>query len=732
MSPGPARQYHNPQGDPCAKCGQAAIRHRVQHQPKGPDPCTLCDLPFSRHIRKAPRKDSSRTYYVGIDGEGQGKEDHRYVMLAYANEDRTLKDAIEAPPSGRLTTVQCLDFILSIPNYARPFAFAFNYDLTMMLRDLDNATLYRLMRPDLRRPPPDSPRFGPVPVKWNGYEINFLSGRFSVRKGKDRQVIWDIFKFFQSKFTSALEDWFKPDPKENIKGDPRWGEMGPVVERMIAMKNQRGDFDKLTREQILDYCYDECAYMARLTAKLTDAHTEAGLELKTYYGAGSTASAILKKLGIQDEVQEGPAKMSTAVASAFFGGRFENSIIGRIPGPLWGYDISSAYPYQLTFLPCLKCGKWRVTKSRADLDGPDVKAALVRYTLGKAPPGCVWGPFPFRMKDGSITFPSTSGGGWVWQDEFKQGERLYPHVKFQKAWVYRTTCKHKPFAQIPQYYLDRLRIGKEGPGIVIKLGINSVYGKLAQSAGAFEERKPLFQCWIWAGMVTSGTRAQLLELMGMHRNPANVLMVATDGIYSREELDAPKPHDTGTMTAQQKPLGGWERKMVKQGMFAARPGIYFPQNPSERELKQVRARGVGRMAVLQNWESLVAAYEAHEPIFKLPAVTRFFGAKSSIRPRALHDKATRADHFEYIRSDTYGQWRPWPVDMSFNPLPKRECINADSTLAIRAFGKQDVSMPYNRARSRLNEEAQGLAAFVQMLTEQPQGTDFSDFESTPD
>ena len=41
-----------------------------------------------------------------------------------------------------------------------------------------------------------------------------------------------------------------------------------------------------------------------------------------------------------------------AIARAFFGGRFENAKVGPVREALWNYDISSAYPYQMTFLPC--------------------------------------------------------------------------------------------------------------------------------------------------------------------------------------------------------------------------------------------------------------------------------------------------------------------------------------------------------------------------------------------
>lgn len=762
--------YHTPAQDPCVRringipCGKAAKHHRVDHKPEG-DPCTRqvgpyqCGLPEEKHYRKngAPTY-KERTYFAGIDGEGQGREEHRYVMLAWSDSTLTHKAAIEAKEGGRLSTKECLDFILSVPLSARLFAFAFQYDLTKILTDLDDRSLYRLFRPELRqRKSKEERKKGPIPVYWEDYHLNLMGSKFTVMKDGRRHIIWDVFRFFQCKFTNALEDWFKLDPQ--------WAEMEPVVKRMVHMKDQRADFDCLTRKEILAYCYDECAYMARLAKKLNDAHETAGLHLRAYHGAGSTASAVLKLMGIDKEVRtvnvvkrkgklvnykdcSEPLRdgLRLAIASAFFGGRFENSVIGDIEGDVWGYDISSAYPYQTTFLPCLACGHWERTTDRKRIEG--VTTALVRYSLGAAPRRLTWAPFPFRMIDGSISFPATSGGGWVWLSEYLQGERTFKHVQFREAWVYRTDCEHRPFAEIPRYYLERLRIGKEGPGIVIKLGVNAVYGKLAQSLGI----DPPFQCWIWAGMITAGTRAQILEVASLHANPANMLMVATDGIYSREKLDCPKPRDTGTDTEHKKPLGGWERKLVKGGMFAARPGIYFPLDVSAEDLKSIRARGVGRGVMLENRDKMVNAWRSGKEEVRIKDVSRFHGAKSSVT--IARDPLNEEDYI-YKRAPLfddegkpvidsltgkertrYGQWTKRPIVLTFNPLPKREAINSDGTLKIRSFPQDMTSKPYERsvmtpeavAKLLTSIDAYSLWMAQEEAIEQPDGGDFTDYE----
>jgi len=587
------------------------------------------------------------------------------------------------------------------------FAFAFGYDLTKILTDVDDSVLYALFRPELRPNKSKAPWAGPVPVKWKGYKLNLISSKFTVEKGKRRVVIWDVFRFFACKFTKALTDWKVADTK--------------LLDRMRNMKDKRNEFDKQTPEEIRDYCYEECRYMASLAQKLITAHNEAGLTLRSYFGAGSSAAAMLKIMGIDKETRKGPEEMDRAVASAFFGGRFENSRIGPVAQKLWGLDLSSAYILELYNLPCLGCGKWEYTTNRNDLEG--ARAACVEYTLGDAPKNIVWGPLPFRTKNGSIVFPATSGGGWVWLEEFIAAERVYPHVHFKGAWVYRTDCTHRPFARMPDWYKERLRIGKEGPGLVVKLGMNSCYGKLAQSVGI----DPPFQSPIWAGMVTSGCRAKLIDLIGLHKDPANLLLLATDGAYTLEDLTPPPPQDTGTggiYHADQdkpKPLGGWEKKTIKQGLFLARPGIYFPLNPSEKDISDMRARGVGRGSLYDNWQRVVKAHASGADKVQVGNVSRFFGAKSTISMSWNDDGKP-----EFRRSERYGQWEQRTIDMTFDPLPKREHINPDNTLGIRYFDKEAVSKPYKYGV--VSPEAMLLKlALIQML-EQPDGDHFADYE----
>jgi hypothetical protein len=734
--------------------------------PKPKKPRAYKPRPYKPRPYK-PRSHKSKKHfiYAGIDGEGQTSpvtHDHRYTLLAVNTEEGdhwTISN-----PTG-LDTMTCLRFICSFhPKKYKLFAFSFGYDITKILQDLDDESLYNLLRPSLRRRtlPNGMPYTIAVwwPQQFPMFSLNYMNGQLTVKArlrwdwrtnrpifGKSH-IVYDIWRFFQGKFTSALENWKVPG---NITSDKR----KEILAQMRNMKDKRSVFDRIDENEILQYCLDECKYMAELAHKLDDAHIEAGIPLKAYFGAGSSASAMLSKMHIQEHIQVAreqeklhPAELKLAIACAFFGGRFENSIIGSVQGPIYSYDISSAYPYQTTFLPCLIHGYWEKSDEYDRM--LQSRTSIVRYHIHKPDVKRQWAPLPFRFSKGSICFPEYGSEGFVWKSEFLAAEKLFPNVQFLDAWNYTCECDCQPFKKIPDFYRQRNKIGKEGPGIVLKLGINSCYGKTAQFIGGQPGK---FTSWIWAGMITSGCRAQILDLMALHKDLDNLLMIATDGIASLERLSTPPPTDTGTEWCEcpeneikdknnplyrqrldgawevNKPLGGWEEKIVKKNMFFARPGIYFPLNPNDDEVEKMRARGIGRAVLYKQWQKIVDAYERGERCVIIgeedtqdknsedKKLSRFIGAKTAI---------TRSGKppWRYTRSTMYGRWEHREVIMTFNPLPKRLKILADHTLQLRQVN--GFSEPYRR--TVLSPESLAIAEEIESMSEQPDGGDYSEFD----
>jgi len=604
------------------------------------------------------------------------------------------------------------------------FGYAFVYDLTKILTDLPNKTLHFLFHEERRarvhRNATGGWRITYTPVRWKTYKLNFMNRRLSVErhdrncahftilriskqgpiwnkcdcKNVRRCTIWDIFRFFGEKFTEALLKWGVGD-KDRIK----------VMAEMKEKRGKEGVWDKLPPAEIEAYCQEECKYLAQLGRKLLTAHLEADLKLTQYYGAGSTAAALLTKMDVLRYRGDVPDKMQKPLACAFFGGRFENSVIGPIKGPVYNYDISSAYPYQATLLPCLLCGRWEFVNDGTMLERiRSSTLALINWQFGvKHRKNAAWGMFPVRNVDGTIAFPLSGEGGWTWKQEYLAATVLDPNVGCKGVWIYETDCAHRPFRILPDVYRERVRWGKDARGIVLKLGPNSVYGKLAQSRGL---NSP-FQSWIWAGNITSGCRAQLLDALRVCRDPWNVLMFATDGVWSREKLVLPAPCDTGTGDLE-KPLGGWEEKLFPRGVFAVRPGIYFPLSPTTDEIKEVRARGLGKRILYERHADIACAYQARKTEVEVAGVERFIGAKSAI---SWNGKET------YKRSPDYGEWITQPISVGFHPAPKRRSVMRGGRLEL--WPHLAESEPYSRAM--LSTDAIIARLSEQIAMEQPDG-----------
>lgn len=554
--------------------------------------------------------------WLGIDGEGVGRKPHRYVMLACSD-----GDVIERQKG--LRTTECLDFFLRLSTRdVRMCGYYLSYDWTQILRDLPDESLYRLFRPDTRAKP-ESEGKGFEWIDWEGYRLHWLAHAMWIGDDERSVVVWDLGRYYQGPFVGALKDW---------------GIAPEVQDRIEKMKRKRAVFSWRDRTKIREYCLSECRALSELATALERAHTEAGIIPRGWHGPGSTAGALLSREGIKEKRGSHPPAVLIAAQVAYVGGRAEISCSGRIKRPVYGYDITSAYPYHASSLPCLQHSRWYRSTSERALEKAEwaiVSGDIDRCTVD-------WGPLPVRLRNGSIVFPRGGARGYWYRDEWLMA-RSWPNtrLRFDHAFILRSECECKPFAFIRSVFAERLRVGKStGAGRILKLAMNSVYGKLAQNSGSAQ-----YQSRLWAGMITSGTRAQVLSLMIDHKRLDSVIMVATDGVFSTEE------RETGPVV-----LGGWERNDYPDGVTLVRPGIYWSGDG------KLRARGLGR-------ESLERARE------ELARAIANGGDRVALSPRSAFGSATscvtRGRDGSYRRSRHYGQWYDIPTRVSLSPGPKR-------------------------------------------------------------
>lgn len=513
-----------------------------------------------KHQREYNRewKTQSRTarIFTGCDGEGCGldaKGRQNYMLFRMGG--RELYTGLP------LQTREILDFICDHPSPEILVGFAFGYDVTMILRDLPEAQQRKLFRPK-------SFQAGHSPYVWfKEFDIDYLPKQyFRVKRVKilrntdgtekripisgSQRTIYETFGFFQKSFLKVIKEF----------------KVGTDAQRdaIEYNKSRRSTFETIDQE-VRDYCALECDFLAKLMTNLREYCNAAGIVPKTWNGAGKLASALHSLHKTPKSSDAGlwvPQEVMQLANMAYYGGRFEITRTGEISEKVYEYDIRSAYPDAMRKLPCLTHGKWKHStgKELAKESGLFVASCLFKHSSNDTR----LGGLPVRSKEGHLYWPR-QGGGIYWSPEIESARRLGAKVSLKSGWIYEKCCDCRAFDWVEQLYDYRRSIGSQGPGYPIKLGINSLYGKLAQRKG-----NGVYNNMVWAGLITAFTRAKINDAISLA--PDAVVMVATDAVYSLKSLEL----ETGDG------LGQWEDSSL-DGLFIVQPGLYWC--PAKRKRK---------------------------------------------------------------------------------------------------------------------------------------------------
>jgi len=458
--------------------------------------------PRTPSVNRATRKDKlpgtqwRRTIetrrFIGWDGEGYTTPDGEHHFALFGNSDglRVTGDS--------LTFQQCLPLLFRAPKDAIHVIFAGTYDVTMMFRDCRE---HRSI----------------MAAKWvtiGQYQIRFLKGKsllVKCKRTKQTRTLYDVFSFFGTSFVNAC--------REYLPGNDE------LLAEVAAMKLQRAGFASITPE-IEAYMTSELQLLVQLCDSLRERLNAVNIFPSRWHGPGAVAGAVLKAQNVNvHRNRNADTALVRAAESAYYGGRFEMFRRGTYLGPVYQYDIRSAYPYAMTKLPDIS-GEW-LHRTNVKVKH-DYALYYVRKQHSHTP------AVPHRNHRGNIVYPEHVNG-WYWGVELPTGQNAI------QSWLPPADDGTRPFSFVSEMYQERaaLRAAGKPEQLALKLALNSLYGKLAQSKGAAwngkQWAKPAYHETLWAGYITAYTRAMLQHAMAL-AGP-DLIALETDAIFTTKPLN---------------------------------------------------------------------------------------------------------------------------------------------------------------------------------------------------
>lgn len=489
------------------------------------------------------------------------------------------------------------------------------YDIECILKDLPRQVLQNLFwdgeaewvlnhhdAPDGATWKGDTWSFTYIPRKRFGLKP------FTLNAAKPWSYHYDMAQFFNSALDKAGKEHF---------GE---GKQGLSKDQVRRLGQDRAYWRSFPRERIEAYCVWDAALARRLAVFWEDQSSTLGFNMNDpispAYVAGQYA---LAQGGWPTWAREIHESLGPIAWAAFSGGRFESRLKGI--GKWHRADIRSAYPWAMEHLPSTDCA-WTRTRKEADALRAPWGFVLASY---KVDPSCEWGPLPLRSPGGTIYYPlGNLGDRWTTLEEWRTF-RDSPGVsaRFKMAWTGEDTGD-RPLKWMAQKYLDRLAFkeAKDPRQAVLKVMINSVYGKMIQKTAVGKTRRPATLtdelediiweddgAWvyeakryrigqlfnpIWAAHITAMVRLRIWDTL--HR--FDVGAIATDGILTRGRLPDSFFNLMPELGSWEPPTEGPKHEPRIQGL---KPGVIVGNGLYQIEGEKPKRRGFGEPRAGFDW-----------------------------------------------------------------------------------------------------------------------------------
>lgn len=495
----------------------------------------------------------TKPHFIGIDTETYNENGNLICLCNSENDKVLLRPSNDAE---QFTINEYFNYLVSCHENLTNTAFMcwnLKFDASIILKSLPESVLTIL---------DDEGE-----ATHNGLKIKYIPKKCLTIANKTRHRtvrIYDAMQFYISSLDDASETYISSNKKYT----------GIYQDKKFPNHIEKSEMDL-----IVDYCKLDC----KLTANLMNLWVEKFYDSfkfypKQYYSVGAIAVTYVKtQIDNMPVFKEAPFEVQEIAYASYFGGHFEIYSRGKHE-KIFHYDINSAYPDAMVHMPDFLNGTWIEIKSYKDyLKYKDKVGFYKIHTIVNEERVS---PFLYRDAENLIRCPSGEFITHVTSMELDMALQYYDiEIKFIQGWCFIPANKqNKKFGELVEsMYQTRLEQTDPLQKTVYKYLINSLYGKFAQSR---PKPRGLFSP-ICCSYITGYCRAKLLE--AIKNNKDHVVMLATDGIFSKKPLDVD--------TSGKKVLGHWEAEYHPL-FYLVMAGIYS-YNTKENSVLESKSRGFG-------------------------------------------------------------------------------------------------------------------------------------------
>lgn len=384
------------------------------------------------------------------------------------------------------------------------------YDMGALIQTLPSIRLQELRENDL--------------TEHEGFKYRVVGYKqFVVSKGKNAITLYDMANFFKTSLDYAAQKFLGVGK----------------LDQDVSLYDEA--YVESHWNDIADYCIQDAILVRDLARVLLSKFEAFGVYPQRLYSTAYVSFQYFRSkidLPLMHRFLNFYPDALNAAMRGYCGGKFE--VTAKGPGYFYEYDIVSAYPFEISKLLDIK--QVRIIRSRKYQRHAQYGFLDCRLKI----PFEVYNPVP--VKDGMLNiYPCGEFEKTITLLEYDYLRSLGVKIEILQGWWFHVENEDYLFeseiARLMEYKKQYKRDGKDIEYHIIKIFLNSLYGKFVQliktkagwKAGA---------SWnpIYAAYITAGTRVAITKIQQQY---PSTIAVHTDSVISTESLNMPLSKDLG-------------------------------------------------------------------------------------------------------------------------------------------------------------------------------------------